>query len=145
MPMWLHNCKQLYVVVVVIGSSALHGNHNIWQLTMQCFLWPPIEVATGFSSKYIKTKPFGTAATFQIQTRMEVFETLTNLATNNVEDQLLAPVTSKTPSQRVTRCLFLTFETRSRFCFLQSCALRRDRDFFHLISGFETRSKFLST
>ena len=40
---------------------------------------------------------------------------------------------------------FLTFETRSRFCFLQSRASRRDRDFFHKISGFETRSRFLFT
>ena len=66
---------------------------------------------------------------------------------------------------------FLTFETRSRFCFLQSRASRRDRDFFtksqgsrrdrdfcslnlrlrdeieifcHLISKFETRSRFFN-
>ena len=39
----------------------------------------------------------------------------------------------------------LTFETRSRFCFLQSRASRRERDFVHLISGFETRSRILCT
>ena len=39
----------------------------------------------------------------------------------------------------------LTFETRSRFCFLQSRASRRERDFVHLISGFETRSRISFT
>ena len=37
----------------------------------------------------------------------------------------------------------LTFETRLRFCFLQSHSSRREREFFHLISGFETRSRVL--
>ena len=49
----------------------------------------------------------------------------------------------------------LNFETRSRFCFLQSRSSRQEREFFslnlrvrdeienfvHLISGFETRSR----
>ena len=38
-----------------------------------------------------------------------------------------------------------TFETRSRFCFLQSRSSRREREFVHLISGFETRSRLLFT
>ena len=82
-----------------------------------------------------------------------------------------APVDSVSHEPEGGEMPFLTFETRSRFCFLQSRASRRDQDFFtksqgsrrdrdfcslnlrlrdeieifcHLISKFETRSRFFN-